>query len=106
MILRGEAPPAAWVPSIRRLDFFGERRFANAEPLKGLVNLTALWLENTPIRDVSPLRNLPRLARIDVESRKRAKALLPQLGAGWTVKRKAKHESWYELRRDVSRVRV
>ncbi len=194
MILRGEVPPAEWIPSIRHLSFFGEQTLTNveplrglvnlttllldytpissaeplkglvnlttlrldytqissaeplkglvnlrtlglgntqissAEPLEGLVNLTTLWLhytqissaaplkglvkltvvslENTYVSEFSPLRDLPRLARVDVESRKRAKALLPQLGVGWKIKRKDREEEWYELRRVVPGVVV
>ena len=81
-------------------------KITSAEPLKGLVNLEEVYIDNTPITDISPLRALPRLARIDVGSRKRAKAMLPQLGEGWYIPRKYRLNSWYELRREVPGVNV
>ena len=89
MILRGEAPPAAWVPMIDELDLSGAHGFTDARclsgltaltslsasgtgivdlrPLAGLTALTSLKLSFTSIADVSPLAGLTALSLLDLE---------------------------------------
>jgi hypothetical protein len=60
MILRGEAPPKAWVPFIDHLNFDGTP-LINLQPLAGLVGLQRLDLDNTQVSDLAPLAGISGL---------------------------------------------
>jgi hypothetical protein len=76
IILRGEAPPAAWVPSITKLDFsssgfqsdFEQRKrfraLSDLSPLAGLTALQGLDLTQTSVSDLSPLAGLTALQEL------------------------------------------
>jgi Leucine-rich repeat (LRR) protein len=51
MILEGHAPPPAWRPLIRSLDFAGTS-LADLSPLAGLASLSSLDLRDTKVTDV------------------------------------------------------
>lgn len=66
MILRGKAPPAAWVPWITKLDFWTRqstpdfeqrkrfRALSDLSPLSSLSGLQELYLNNTQVSDLAP----------------------------------------------------
>jgi hypothetical protein len=66
MILRGEAPPATWVPLITELNFFNKKELTNLAPLQGLKALTSLDLWDTRVSDVSPLSGLTALTSLSL----------------------------------------
>ena len=77
MILRGEAPPAEWVPFITRLEISEpewwrpskERlAFSDLRPLAGLTALTSLDLAGTQVSDVGPLAGLTALTSLNLGS--------------------------------------
>jgi Leucine-rich repeat (LRR) protein len=61
MILRGEAPPEAWVPMIITLDFGNMGDFSDLTPLGGLTALRYLNLYGTQVSDLTPLAGLTAL---------------------------------------------
>ena len=65
LILQGIAPPKAWRPYIRTLDF-SRTDLADATPLAGLTALTSLRLAGTKIEDATPLAGLTALTRLDL----------------------------------------
>lgn len=67
MILRGEAPPVAWRPFIRRLNF-ASTRLDSLEPLDELAWLHSLYLDSTQIRDLSALSDLTGLRTLGLKS--------------------------------------
>jgi len=64
MILRGEAPPRAWVPFITQLSFLGEPHLTELGPLSGLSALQRLDCGNTQVSDLGPLSGLSALQRL------------------------------------------
>ena len=72
MILRGEAPPAAWRPFINALDFAlqgrsrGRSDLSDLRPLAALTALQSLGLRNTQVSDVTPLGALTALQSLDL----------------------------------------
>ena len=66
MILRGEAPPAAWVPMIDELDFRGNHALPDLRALSGLTALTTLDLSRTQVTDVGALAGLTALTTLDL----------------------------------------
>jgi Leucine-rich repeat (LRR) protein len=85
MILRGETPPPAWWPKIKKLRFSNERFYdldllagltclqelslnntqvSDLAPLAGLTSLQSLWLHNTQVSDLAPLAGLTCLQRL------------------------------------------
>lgn len=66
MILRGEAPPAAWVPMIDELNFTGASGFSDARGLRGLTALTSLSLFGTEIASLHPLAGLTKLTSLSL----------------------------------------
>lgn len=60
MILRGETPPAHWIPAIRNLGFF-RPDLTNLMPLAGLKALQHLHLMDTGVSDLTPLAGLTAL---------------------------------------------
>lgn len=60
MILEGRAPPAAWRPSIRRLDF-DDTDLVSLDLLSPLSQLQQLHAGNTRVADLLPLAGLDRL---------------------------------------------
>jgi hypothetical protein len=65
LILAGRAPPAAWRPSIRKLDF-ARTRLGSLNLLSGLTDLQSLYLRDTPVSDVEPLSGLTALQHLDL----------------------------------------
>jgi Leucine-rich repeat (LRR) protein len=66
MILRGEAPPAAWVLLITKLDF-SDTKLDDLSPLAGLVALEHLDLNRTEVSDLSPLADLVALQHLHLD---------------------------------------
>jgi hypothetical protein len=65
MILKGQAPPEAWIPYLTDLNFFNDK----IKSLAALANLTALQtfkLMDTKVSDLSPLANLTALQTLDL----------------------------------------
>ena len=65
MILDGRAPPVAWRPFIRGLDFTGTSLDSLA-PLAGLSGLRTLSLTGTPVADLAPLAGLSGLRTLSL----------------------------------------
>ncbi|WP_321334328.1 leucine-rich repeat domain-containing protein [Breoghania sp.] len=65
MILAGQAPPEAWVPHIRELDFTDED-LVDLSPLAGLIALHTLDLTNTPVTDLTSLAGLTALQSLSL----------------------------------------
>jgi hypothetical protein len=66
LILRGEAPPAAWVPMITDLDFINTG-LSDLTPLSGLYALQSLRLNDPQLSDLAPLSGLRALQRLSLE---------------------------------------
>ena len=83
MVLRGEAPPAAWRPFIVEMDFSnseysktvrpdavrvdGSESLRDLSPLAGLTALQTLVLNGTQVSDVTPLAGLTALQTLRLE---------------------------------------
>lgn len=63
MILAGHAPPLAWVPLIRELNFDGDA-LRDLLPLAGLTSLERLTLSNTQVSDLAQLAKLTSLREL------------------------------------------
>ncbi len=66
MILAGQAPPAAWVPSITALSL-SHTDLADLAPLAGLTSLHGLTLDHTRVVNLAPLAGLTSLQHLDVD---------------------------------------
>ncbi|MBS7538771.1 leucine-rich repeat domain-containing protein [Ancylobacter lacus] len=65
MILEGYAPPVAWRPFIKGLNFQGTE-LESLEPLAGLDALSWLTLSQTAVTDLTPLAGLTAISLIDL----------------------------------------
>jgi hypothetical protein len=65
MILAGNAPPAAWRPFIRRLNFRGQI-LDSLNPLAGLTALESLSLVSMQVSDLIPLTRLSALRNLNL----------------------------------------
>ena len=65
LILAGKAPPEAWVPYIRRLQFQGTT-LSNLAPIAGLTGLQSLDLDGTQVTDFAPIAGLTGLQSLSL----------------------------------------
>lgn len=65
LVLKGIAPPKAWWPWIKKLDF-REKNLTDATPLSGLTSLTSLDLSYMLIADATPLSGLRALTSLNL----------------------------------------
>lgn len=61
MIMNGQAPPAAWIPSIVHVDLTAQVDFEDLSPLKNLTALQHLDLSFTSVSDLTALKEIKSL---------------------------------------------
>jgi Leucine-rich repeat (LRR) protein len=68
MILRGEAPPEAWVPFIEELTFGNASELSDLTPVQNLKNLRSLIATNNQVTTIKALGNCHKLVHLQIQN--------------------------------------